>query len=147
MTWHTKSFDALTTRELYEILKGRADVFVVEQVCPYLDPDGLDYVSEHIFAEENGNIAAYCRITPKGTRFKEIGIGRLITTRKYRGTGLGREIMRRAVDYIVKDKKERTIRISAQAYLQKFYESLGFHIASDVYLEDGIPHYEMVISN
>lgn len=128
---------------MYRILKARCEVFIVEQDCPYLDLDGLDYASTHIFAESGGEIAAYCRITPEGTRFPEISIGRIITTAKFRGTGMGRELMCRAIDFTLNEKHGGGIRISAQSYLRGFYESFGFDVVTDEYLEDGIPHMQM----
>ena len=144
MKWTVKKFGELTPVEVYDILRARCDVFIVEQNCPYSDPDGLDLLSTHMFAERDGEIAAYCRITPKGTRFPETSIGRLITTKKFRSAGLGREIMERAIDIITRDMRETDIRISGQAYLRAFYESLGFAVTSELYPEDGIPHYEML---
>lgn len=130
---------------MYRILKARCEVFIVEQDCPYLDPDGLDYASTHIFAESGSEIAAYCRITPEGTRFPEISIGRIITTAKFRGTGMGRELMRRAIDFTLNEKRGSGIRISAQSYLRGFYESFGFDVVTDEYLEDNIPHLQMFL--
>lgn len=146
MTWTVKTFEQLSTFELYNILKARCEVFIVEQNCPYLDTDSLDFDSIHIFAVQGGEIAAYCRITPKGTRFSEVSIGRIITTAGFRGMGLGKELMRRAIDYIA-ETEEKSIRISAQAYLKGFYESFGFRVVSDEYLEDDIPHLEMLFQD
>ena len=148
MNWIIKQFDELTPREVHRVLQARCDVFVVEQNCPYLDPDGLDFISTHIFAEHNGEIAAYCRIVPKGTRFAEISVGRIITAKKFRAAGHGRELMKRAIEYITAETGETEIRISAQSYLRKFYESFGFAVTSEQqYLEDGIPHYDMLRIN
>jgi ElaA protein len=146
MIWAVKEFGQLTTTELFRILKARCEVFIVEQDCPYLDPDDLDLISIHIFAAAvNGDVAAYCRVVPKETRFPEISIGRVITTEKFRRTGLGQELMRRAIEFITVEMGESEIRISAQAYLRGFYESFGFRVvAEEGYLEDGIPHFEML---
>jgi len=147
MVWTVKPFDKLTAAEVYRILKARCEVFIVEQNCPYLDPDDLDYISAHIFAEEDGEVAAYCRITPEGSRFPERSIGRVITSAKHRRTGLGRELMRRAIDAVVLETGGADIRISAQAYLRGFYESFGFRVVSGEYMEDDIPHFEMLRVN
>jgi ElaA protein len=145
MNWTIKQFKELTTDEVFRILQARCEVFIVEQNCPYLDPDNLDSLSVHIFAEQDGEIAAYCRITPKGTRFPEISIGRVITAKKFRAIGMGRELMKCAINYITRETCETEIRISAQSYLRKFYESFGFMVTSEQeYLEDNIPHFEML---
>src|SRR5262245_46534708 len=117
----------------------RQRVFVVEQNCPYLDADGIDEVSRHFWAEQGGAIAAYLRIVPAGVKFAEVSIGRVITAPEARGSGLGRELMKRGIAAA----GSVPIRIGAQAHLERFYGELGFQRASDVYDEDGIPHIEM----
>jgi ElaA protein len=139
LTWYERTFDALDVRQLYRILALRQRVFVVEQTCAYLDADGVDPMSRHLWAERAGDIVAYVRIVPAGVKFDEVSIGRVITAPEARGTGLGRELMRRAIA-----AAGSPIRIGAQAHLEKFYGELGFVRASDVYDEDGIPHIEMV---
>jgi ElaA protein len=141
LTWHVREFADLAAGELYAILALRARVFVVEQNCAYLDPDGADLVSRHVWtADEAGAVLAYLRVVPAGTKFPEISIGRVITAPEARGTGLGKELMRRALAAC----GAVPVRIGAQAHLEKFYGELGFARASDVYDEDGIPHIEMV---
>lgn len=140
MHWHDKGFDELTVGELYAITALRERVFVVEQNCPYLDADGLDPVCRHLWAERGGALRAYCRIVPAHTKWHEISIGRVITAPEARGTGLGRELMQRAIAAC----GHGPIRIGAQAHLESFYGSLGFVRASEVYDEDGIPHIEML---
>lgn len=142
--WSVKRFDELTLEELYAILKVRSEVFVVEQQCCYLDLDSLDQISLHLFTKHKNEILAYCRIVPKGIRFADICISRVITAPKARRSGLGRALIKQATHYITEELGEETIRLSGQAYLQNFYESLGFQTASGRYLEDNIPHYEMV---
>lgn len=144
MNYHIKKFNELTTKELYEILKVRAEIFVVEQNCVYQDLDSKDEVSYHLFLEENNQIAAYLRIIPKGISYPETAIGRVLTKEIYRGKGLSGEIVQRAINFITDTLREQEIRISAQAYLQKFYKDLGFEPTSDIYLEDGIEHIEML---
>lgn len=142
LTWHVCTFAELTTAQLYAIMALRQRVFVVEQNCPYLDADGADPASTHVWAERgDGAIAAYLRIVPAGVKFAEVSIGRVITAPEARGAGLGRELMKRGIAAAGAD---RPIRIGAQAHLEKFYGELGFARASDVYDEDGIPHIEMV---
>lgn len=143
LRWHDKPFSELTTGELYAIVALRERVFVVEQNCAYLDADGIDLQCRHLWAEggaEDGAIHAYCRIVPAGLKFAEIAIGRVITAPEARGTGLGKELMRRGIAAC----GAGTIRIGAQAHLERFYNELGFVRASDLYDEDGIPHLEML---
>jgi ElaA protein len=140
LTWHERPFDALTVHQLYAIMVLRQRVFVVEQKCAYLDADGADAASRHLWAEQRGEIVAYVRIVPAGEKFAEVSIGRVITAPETRGTGLGRELMRRAIAA----SGAVPIRIGAQAHLERFYGELGFVRASDVYDEDGIPHIEML---
>ena len=142
--WKIKRFEELTTTELYEILRVRAEVFVVEQTCVYQDLDEKDKKAYHLFCEEEGKILAYLRILDKGVSYSEISIGRVLTTENNRKKGLARELMKKAIDFIYKDLGEKQIRISGQLYLQVFYESLGFQTVSEMYLEDDIPHVEML---
>jgi ElaA protein len=140
LTWHERTFAELTPAELYAILALRQRVFVVEQNCVYLDTDGVDQVSRHLWAERGGVPAAYLRIVPAGVKFPEASIGRVITAPEARGEGLGRELMKRGLAAA----GAVPIRIGAQAYLEKFYGELGFVRVSDVYDEDGIPHILML---
>ncbi len=144
MNWKIKRFEELTITELYEILRVRAEVFVVEQNCVYQDLDMKDKKAQHLFCEENGEIMAYLRILDKGVSYPEISIGRVLVTEMNRRKGLAREMMQRAMNFVKDELGESQIRISAQLYLKRFYESLGFQATSDVYLEDDIEHIEMV---
>ncbi len=144
MQFEFKQFSELTLDELYEILQLRAEIFVVEQDCIYNDLDGLDKLAVHQFLKKNGEIVAYSRLLKPGTRFPEYSIGRVVVKKSERGTGLGIEMMNEAKNYILNEWKATKIKISAQKYLQKFYEDLGFEIVTDEYLEDGIPHFGMV---
>ena len=144
MVWKIKKFDELNAEEIYEILKIRNQVFIVEQQCPYLDCDGSDMKSYHLFLENNNEIAAYLRIIEKGVSYNEISIGRVLVNSKYRGKGLARDMMKEAIGYINNQLNETSIRIEAQAYLIDFYKSLGFKQTSKVFLEDNIPHIEML---
>lgn len=146
MKWNLKTFDELSKEELYEILKLRVNVFVVEQNCPYEEIDSKDLGSYHLFCMDRGEIIAYLRILKKGVSFDEISIGRVVINRNFRKLGLGREMLNKALLFINKELNENTIKISAQYYLIKFYESLGFNSISEVYLEDGIPHINMILN-
>lgn len=143
MEWYIKRFDELTPSELYEILRLRNEVFIVEQNCPYQDIDGKDTHSYHLFGEEQGGICAYLRILDQGQIFDETSIGRVIIRKEKRGTGLAKQMMRRAIDFVEQELHEHQIRIEAQAHLQNFYGEFGFVPCSEVFLEDGIPHIEM----
>ncbi|MBZ9635043.1 GNAT family N-acetyltransferase [Clostridium sp. FP1] len=131
MNWEMKKFTELSGEEVYEILKLRNEVFVIEQQCIYEECDGKDKKSYHLFAKENGEILAYLRILEKGISYNEISIGRVLTDKKYRGKGLAKQMMLRAIEFIVNHLNEKTIRISAQEYLLNFYSSLGFVKVSD----------------
>lgn len=141
LTWHQRAFAALTPAQLYAIVALREQVFIVEQACAYLDADGLDPASEHMWAaREDGALAAYLRIVPAGAKFDEVALGRIITHRAARGIGLGKELVRRGIAAV----GNVPIRIGAQAHLERFYGEFGFARASDNYDEDGIPHLEML---
>ncbi|MDE5415561.1 GNAT family N-acetyltransferase [Alkalihalobacterium chitinilyticum] len=144
MEWKLKTFEELTNLEVYNILKERTNVFVVEQNCPYEEVDGYDLVSHHLFKELNGEVVAYLRILPKHAKYKECSIGRVIVKKEYRGTGLAKEMLKRAITIIEQDLNETEIKIQAQQYLELFYGSFGFKTISDVYLEDDIPHIDMI---
>ncbi|GEN75496.1 GNAT family N-acetyltransferase [Chryseobacterium hagamense] len=142
--WKIKTFDELTVPELYAVVKARIDVFVVEQNCPYPDLDGYDQKAIHLWAEENGEILAYCRIFDKGIKYDEASIGRVLTTEKARGKNLGRQLIAYAVQTIENRFRTSEIRISAQDYLLRFYSGFGFEDTGRKYLEDDIPHTEML---
>lgn len=143
--WTLAPYEALSLDDLYDLIQARIEVFVVEQDCPYQDVDGRDRQSLHLFARGlNGDVLAYARITHPGVRFDEPSIGRVITTQAGRGQGFGRALMVRAVEAIESQYPQSPIRISAQQYLEAFYASLGFQTVSEPYLEDDIPHLEML---
>ena len=136
-----KKFSQLTTEELYEILRVRAAVFVVEQNCAYQDLDGVDLEAYHVFLKEDGKIVAYLRVVDKGKRLDEVSVGRVISLR--RRQGLGGALMREGLR-VAKEKFGATIvKVGAQVYAKPFYESVGFSQISGEYLEDGIPHIYM----
>lgn len=143
MTWKTYGFDELSTVELYEILKLRVDVFVVEQNCPYPELDGLDQESVHLAFREGGEILAYARLVPGGLKYDVPSIGRVIVRPGARGRGLARQLMRRCLDFIFTEWQPEAVQLQGQEYLKEFYQTFGFEPISDVYDEDGIPHLDM----
>jgi ElaA protein len=145
MNFTLKTFQQLTNIELYNILKERTEVFVVEQNCPYPEVDGKDVQSYHLFREEKGEIIAYLRILPPGVSYEELSIGRVLVKKAYRGQKLAQQLMTEALHFIHNELKEPTVKIQAQEYLSQFYESFGFEAISEVYLEDNIPHIDMIL--
>lgn len=144
MEWKIKSFDELSAKELYDILKQRCEVFVVEQTCPYADVDGADEKALQLFAySAEGTLAASMRLLPAGVTYDAFAMGRVVVARHFRGRGIAREMMEKALDFALNEFGERIIKIGAQEYLLSFYSSLGFRPISEVYLEDGIPHVDM----
>lgn len=146
MNWTTYRFDELTARKLYEILKLRVDVFIVEQNCPYPELDGLDQESIHLAYTENERILAYARLVPAGVKYGQPSIGRVIVHPDARSRGLAKELLTRSIDYIFSEWEPQEIQLQGQVYLQKFYESFGFVAVSDAYDEDGIPHVDMKLA-
>ncbi|AWZ49971.1 GNAT family N-acetyltransferase (plasmid) [Clostridiaceae bacterium 14S0207] len=144
MNWNLKKFKELNVEEIYKILTLRNEIFIVEQECAYLDCDDKDLNSYHLFSEENGEIIAYLRILEKGVSYDEISIGRVAVKKNYRGKGISREMLLKAIDFVENNLNEDTIKIQAQAYLLNFYSSLGFKAVSEEYLEDNIPHIDML---
>ena len=140
LRWREEPFAKLTPAELYAICALRQRVFVVEQNCVFVDADGYDPLARHLWAEGEGAVRAYLRIVPAGLKFAEVSLGRVVTAPEARGTGLGRELMRRGLASV----GALPVRIGAQAHLEKFYGELGFLRASEPYDEDGIPHVEMM---
>lgn len=144
MKFITKSFQELTTTELYQILQLRSEVFVVEQDCVYQDLDFKDQKSLHILGYKNDKIIAYTRIFKPGDYFKNASIGRVVVSKEERTSGYGVDLMEASIKAVEDHFKTSKITISAQVYLTKFYNSLGFNKVGEEYLEDGIPHIEMV---
>ena len=144
LVWKIKSFEQLTGSELYAILKIRQEVFVVEQTCYYLDADGDDDKAIHIWAEKNGEIVAYCRVFRPQVKYTDASIGRVLTHPTHRKLNLGKILMKIAIATIEGKFRTKKIRISAQDYLLNFYTDLGFQSTGKKYLEDDIPHTEMI---
>jgi ElaA protein len=141
--WQWCAFPELSATEVYAILAVRSDVFVVEQNSVYLDADGWDLEAQHLVAWSGRDVAGYLRVLPGGTKFMERSIGRVLISQPFRGTGLGRQLMTRALEHLDARFPTAPVRIGAQARLEAFYASLGFAKTSEIYLEDGIPHIEM----
>lgn len=145
LNWFLRSFAELGIEELYSLLQKRQEVFVVEQDCPYLDLDGRDQQSHHLLGyNSDGELLAYARLVAPGVIYPEVSIGRVLTTEKGRGKGLGYRLMEESISAVGQLYGRVPIRISAQSHLQGFYESLEFETTGKNYLEDGIPHTEML---
>jgi len=145
--WDLITFAKLTAQELYDLLTLRQLVFCVEQKCPYLDCDGKDQESLHLLGRDtSGRLVAYARLVPAGVTFDEPSIGRVVNHPDVRRSGVGKELMREAIARTEATFGARPIRIGAQLYLKRFYEQLGFAVASEVYDEDGIPHVQMLLA-
>jgi len=142
-----KSYEELTKAELYEILRERTAVFVVEQNCPYQEVDNKDQVALHVMGMENGQLVAYCRIFNAGDYAQEACMGRVLVKGSHRNKGLGQEIIKASLQVVKTRFKTDTVMVSAQRYLKKFYEDIGFHAVGEAYLEDGIPHIKMICSS
>ena len=138
-----KNFDRLTSREVYEILKIRTAVFVVEQNCPYQEVDGTDYDSLHVWLEEKDEIKAYLRAFPKSEDGKTVQIGRVLS--KERGVGLGAKVLSSGIEAVKAELSPEQIVIEAQTYAIPFYEKFGFEVNGEEFLEDGIPHTPMIL--
>ena len=138
---HKKLFRELTVDELYELLRIRAEVFVVEQDCVYQDMDGDDQVSVHLWLTDGGKVVALCRVCPAGTHMEEVSIGRVITTE--RGKGYGKRIMLEGIKVAQEHFNAKRIDIEAQEYARGFYEQVGFRQSSEPFMLDGIPHIRM----
>lgn len=156
INWQCRTFSDFSAQDLYEILQLRMEVFVVEQNCFYQDLDGKDQIALHLLGrssessstDNTGNpLDAYLRVLPPGLSYDEPSIGRVLTSPRARGAGLGKALMLEGIRQCESLYPNQGIRISGQLYLQKFYEDLGFKVVSDVYDDAGIPHIEMLRSN
>ncbi len=142
--WLLKKFEELSPYQLYAILQLRNEVFVVEQNCVFQDADDKDQNSFHLMGFHNNQLVAYTRLVPAGEIYEQPSIGRVVTSPFVRNSGIGRQLMKQSIDVVNKLFGVQPIKIGAQLYLKKFYESLGFEQVSEVYLEDGIEHIYMV---
>jgi ElaA protein len=144
MQWILKPFYSLTSKELYKILQLRNEVFIVEQNCPYQDCDNKDLYAWHLMGMQDDKLLAYSRLLAPGISYSESSIGRVVSSPSLRKTGMGKKLMQESIEQVRNLFHTDTIRIGAQLYLQKFYESFGFIKDGDVYLEDNIPHIIML---
>jgi ElaA protein len=142
--WQWRRYAELSSLEIYTIFAARQAVFIVEQNSPYLDMDGKDFEAWHLIAWSGPDVAAYLRLLGPGVSYPEPSLGRIITTKIGRGSGLGRELVARGLEKMHELYPTLPIRIGAQAHLQKFYGSFGFVQSSEPYDEDGILHIEML---
>ena len=144
--WLLKKFDELTPQELYAILQLRNEVFVVEQNCVFQDADNKDQFSYHLMGWDGEKLIAYSRIIPPGMVYEFPSIGRVVTSPLFRRNGSGKILMNESIKAIEKLFGDAAIKLGAQLYLKKFYESFGFIQSGEIYLEDGIQHIEMIRS-
>ena len=146
ITWYHKHFKELNTKELYQILQLRNEVFIVEQNCPFQDLDDKDFKCYHLmgFDTNSQKVMAYTRIVPAGLSYHEASIGRVVTSPFARKEGIGKELMKKSIKLLEELYGGVSIKIGAQLYLKKFYESFGFQQVEEVYLEDGIEHILMI---
>ncbi len=144
--WECYLFDQLDNHQLYELMKFRVDIFIVEQECAYPELDDKDNHSDtrHVLAYSDSALVAYSRILPPALSYPEASIGRFAVHASARRQGIGTDLLNACINKIATVWPNSNIRISAQDYLQHFYESAGFKKVSEVYLEDGIPHIEML---
>ncbi len=144
MNIEVKKFDELNTTTLYDILQLRSEIFVVEQDCVYQDLDGKDQKALHVIGKKNNKVVAYTRVFRSGDYFEHSSIGRVVVAKDQRQYGYGKVIMNASIKAVKEHLNEDTIKISAQTYLKKFYNGLGFKEYGEEYLEDGIPHVAMM---
>ena len=145
--WKHKPFNELSPFELYAILQLRNEVFVVEQNCVFQDADDKDQLAIHFMGWKEDKLVAYTRLFDKGLTYDKASIGRVVSSSTVRGSGIGKELMQESIQLLYSIWGKQPIKIGAQFYLKKFYESFGFQQTSDIYLEDGIEHIEMVLKN
>ena len=145
ITWHSIPFSELSTQQLYQLLRLRVDVFVVEQTCPYPELDGKDTIAgvEHLLGYANEELVACARLLPPGTSYDNTSIGRVATKQSARGNGLGHQLITEALMRCETLWPKTTIDIGAQQHLEHFYANHGFKTISEMYLEDDIPHVDM----
>lgn len=145
MKWNLKKFNDLSLEEFHDIIQLRINIFVVEQDCPYPELDDKDQIAYHFFGTtDDGKIIAYTRLFAPGDYYEEAAIGRVVVHKDFRKDGIGFELMKGSVESLIRLFQVKKIKIGAQTYLQKFYESLGFVSTLHHYIEDGIPHMYMI---
>jgi len=144
ISWSLKQFNELNPQELYDILRLRSEVFVVEQQCIFLDMDNKDQQCHHLQGRINEELIVSVRIVPPGIFYDEPSIGRVVGSPRFRGIGAGKALMAKAIEETLRLYGKSPIKIGAQLYLKKFYEEMGFEQCSDTYMEDDIPHIKMI---
>lgn len=146
ITWSIRPFNELCAAELYQLLQLRIDVFMLEQNCLYPECDDKDLVAVHLLGKVDAKVVAYARLLPENVSYVDVSIGRVVVHPDFRRFGFGKELMQQAIAYWRAHRPVGTVVcISAQLYLQRFYEELGFQRVSEMYLEDNIPHIEMTL--
>ncbi|GEM02894.1 ElaA protein [Halolactibacillus halophilus] len=143
MSWHVKTFQELSPDKWYEIAKLRSDVFIVEQTSAYHEFDDLDQQSLHLYYEDANKVVSYCRIIPEGYVYNEVTISRVIVKKSHRQMGLGKQLLKRAVE-MASAFNLKPIQIQAEQYLTAFYQSFGFEVISEPYLDCDIYHVDMI---
>ena len=146
LSWILRPFDRLSAAEIYNVLRLRSRVFVVEQQCLYLDMDNKDQEAFHLLGMQGDSLAAYARLFAPGTYYRESAIGRIVTAPEVRGTGIGKLLVKESLEIARRLYGDGPVRIGAQRHLERFYVGLGFQVAGEPYVEDGILHVEMVFS-
>jgi len=144
LEWSCRNFEALSSVQLYAILKLRTEVFVVEQNCVYQDMDDFDQGALHVTAYRGNELVCYARLLQPGIKYKEPSMGRIICALNSRQLGFGKKLVERSLEYCNENWPDLGVRISAQQQLEKFYAGFGFMTVSEPYLEDGLPHLEML---
>ena len=145
MKWFLKTFNELTLDEFHSILKLRIDIFVVEQNCPYPELDNKDKFAYHFFCMHNNEVIAYTRIFKPGDYYKESAFGRVVVHQRFRKQKIGKQLIKKTIDETYQLFGKIPVKIGAQTYLKKFYQSFGFEQIETEYLEDGIPHIYMIL--
>ena len=145
MKWVWKEFKELTLQELYSIIQVRESVFIVEQKLSYVDCDNYDQKAWHLMGFQDGKLVAYLRAFPPEVKFMEASFGRVLVTPEARRVGLGKELTSAGLNKMQETFGNQPVRISAQAYLEKFYQSFGFKTVSEEYLEENLPHLQMLL--
>jgi ElaA protein len=143
VSWYVKTFQDLSPHKWYEMAKLRSDVFIVEQTSAYHEFDDLDQQSLHLYYEDEGKVVSYCRVIPEGYVYNEATISRVIVKQSHRKTGLGKQLLKRAVE-VASEFNAKPIQIQAEQYLTEFYQGFGFEVISEPYLDCDIYHVDMI---
>lgn len=139
--WYIKTFEELSSKELYTIIQERISVFIVEQDCAYMETDDNDLISTHIYFKNGEDIVAYARVFPNN---ENIHVGRVLVKKEYRSQGKANELLEKVLDHIKQTEPDKTIEMMAEKYVQELYESFGFKTISEPYIDCGILHVDMI---